>query len=79
MMLRISKSRMYLIGWWDTNNSFKKEHSPCAPFFDVVFSDNYFDLPAQTKVTITVPMPADIKSIISQMTLKKRRQVHSMK
>lgn len=25
---------------------------------DVVFSDNYFDLPAQTKVTITAPMPA---------------------
>lgn len=25
---------------------------------DVVFSDNYFDLPAQTKVTVTAPMPA---------------------
>ncbi|HMZ06667.1 MAG TPA: glycoside hydrolase family 2 protein [Anaerolineales bacterium] len=25
---------------------------------DVVFSDNYFDLPSQTKVTITAPMPA---------------------
>ncbi len=24
---------------------------------DVVFSDNYFDLPAQTKVTVTAPMP----------------------
>ncbi len=24
---------------------------------DVVFSDNYFDLPAQTKVTVTAPLP----------------------
>ena len=30
----------------------------CLSGADVVFSDNYFDLPAQTKVTVTAPMPA---------------------
>jgi len=29
------------------------------PGLDAVFSDNYFDVPAGTTVTVTTPLPAD--------------------